>query len=70
VSRTKRGFQQAGRGEGSRLYLGQEWWGKRPLAYHAVSFRPRTNKFFKRLLHRIERRQGKEQIEEMQEDIQ
>jgi hypothetical protein len=30
---------------------GKEWWGKRPLAHYPVSWRSKTNKFFKRLLH-------------------
>jgi len=33
-----------------------EWWGKRPLAGHFVSRRSKTNKFFKRLLHKKERK--------------
>lgn len=42
-----------------RSKAGKEWWGKRPLANHPVSTRSRTNKFFKRLLHKRERRMGK-----------
>jgi len=61
LTRTKRKYPQGTHGENSRAYTGLEWWGKRPLAYHAVSFRPGTNKFFKRLLHKIERAQGKKQ---------
>jgi len=38
----------------------KEWWGKRPLANHLVSNRSKMNKFFKRLLHKIERKQGKD----------
>ena len=33
----------------------KEWWGKRPMSGHAVSNRSKTNKFFKRLLHKKER---------------
>ena len=42
-----------------RSKRGKEWWGKRPLANYPVSVRSKTNKFFKRLLHKIERREGK-----------
>lgn len=41
----------------------KDWWGKRPLSGYGVSNNSKTNKFFKRLLHKIERRQGKETIE-------
>ena len=41
---------------------GNEWWGRRPLSGHPISSRSKVNKFFKRLLHKIERRHGKEQI--------
>lgn len=41
---------------------GTNWWGKRPLANYSVSVRSKTNKFFKRLLHKIERRQGRDEI--------
>ena len=37
----------------------KQWWGKRPLAGYTVSVKSKTNKFFKRLLHKIERRKGK-----------
>ena len=46
----------------SRSKRGKEWWGKRPLSSYPISVRSRTNKFFKRLLHKIERRQAKETI--------
>lgn len=42
--------------------LFKDWWGKRPLSGHTVSNNSRTDKFFKRLLHKIERIQGKEWI--------
>lgn len=41
-----------------RSKRGKEWWGKRPFANYPVSVRSRTNKFFKRLLHKAERREG------------
>lgn len=37
----------------------KDWWGKRPMAGHSVSNNSKTDKFFKRLLHKIERNQGK-----------
>ena len=40
---------------------GKEWWGKRPLSGTSVS-RDKGMKFWKRLLHKIERRQGKQNI--------
>ena len=42
----------------------KDWWGKRPLAYHTVSNNSRTDKFWKRLLHKIERRQGKKMVDD------
>lgn len=42
---------------------GKEWWGKRPLAHYEVSHNSGVNKWFKRLLHKTERRQDKEIIE-------
>lgn len=47
---------------------GKDWWGKRPLAGYGVSVRSKTNKFFKRLLHKIERKEGKQHIDEVQRD--
>ncbi len=38
---------------------GKAWWGKRPLAWYEVSHKSKTNKCFKRLLHKIERREGR-----------
>lgn len=49
-------------GENAERHYGKEWWGKRPLA--GVSTGGRYMKFWKRLLHKIERRQGKEEIGE------
>lgn len=37
----------------------KEWWGNRPLSGYTISWKSKTNKFFKRLLHKIERRNGK-----------
>ena len=45
------------------LTAGKEWWGKRPLGYTSTSSL-RGDKFYKRLLHKIERRQGENQIKE------
>lgn len=52
------------KGENASKYSknGKEWWGKRPLAGYPVSRRSKTNKFFKRLLHKIERREGKPKV--------
>lgn len=48
-----------GKNAEKRSKSGKEWWGKRPLSNYPVSVRSKTNKFFKRLLHKIERREGK-----------
>lgn len=48
-------------------YIGKkfkEWWGKRPLAHYTVSDRSKTNKYFKRLLHKKERAIGKKGIKD------
>lgn len=42
----------------------KDWWGKRPLAGYSVSNNSKTDKFFKRLLHKIERIQGKKSIKD------
>lgn len=42
---------------------GKEWWGKRPFSYTSVS-KNRGMKSWKRLLHKAERNQGKNQIKE------
>ena len=39
--------------------VGKEWWGKRPLSNTSVSRKSKNMKFWKRLLHKIERRIGK-----------
>ena len=52
-------------GENAEKYgnkAGKEWWGKRPLINTSVS-RNKGMKLWKRLLHKIERRQGKQQAE-------
>lgn len=41
----------------------KEWWGKRPYSGHAVSNNSKTDKFFKRKLHKTERQQGKKEVE-------
>lgn len=46
-------------GENAKPYRGEEWWGKRPLSMTSV--RKHGMKFWKRLLHKIERREGKKQ---------
>ena len=48
-------------GENAEKYgnkAGKEWWGKRPLSNTSVSGN-RGMKYFKRLLHKIERREWK-----------
>ncbi len=40
--------------------IGKEWWGKRPLNNTSVS--NNGMKFWKRLLHKIERRTGKKDL--------
>lgn len=42
---------------------GKDWWGKRPLSGTPVSARSRTMKYWKRVLHKIERNQGKKQCD-------
>ena len=59
-----RGYAMQGERAEKRGHLGKEWWGKRPRIFHPVSTRSKTNKFFKRLLHKIERRLGKKVLEE------
>ncbi|HOT99013.1 MAG TPA: hypothetical protein PKZ83_17970 [bacterium] len=54
-------------GERAERRIDRQWWGKRPLADYSRSYRPRVNKFFKRLLHKIERRRGEKLKEEMWE---
>jgi hypothetical protein len=47
-------------GQNAKKYSksGKEWWGKRPLSGISIS-RKRGMKFWKRLLHKIERRNNK-----------
>ena len=47
----------------SKGRIGTEWWGKRPLSDRMISRNSKTNKFFKRLLHKIERTEGIKDIE-------
>jgi hypothetical protein len=41
-----------------------EWWGKRLLSGHTVSNKSKTDKFSKRLLHKMGRVQGKKWIQD------
>ena len=43
---------------------GDAWWGKRPLAWHPISHKAGTDKWYKRLLHKMERVEGKAQVDE------
>lgn len=45
-----------------KLKAGKEWWGKRPLSNTSVS-RKKGMKLWKRLLHKIERREAKKSCE-------
>lgn len=48
-------------GQNAKTNNGKEWWGKRPLSGTSTS----TNhgmKFWKKLLHKIERKKGKKDI--------
>lgn len=36
---------------------GKEWWSARPFSMHSISHRSKTNKWFKRATHKIERRE-------------
>lgn len=52
-------------GENAEKYgnkVGKEWWGKRPLSNTSMS-RNKGMKYWKRLLHKLERRQGKQQAQ-------
>ena len=42
----------------------ESWWGKRPLRGHCISEKAGTDKWFKRLLHKRERSEGKMKVEE------
>jgi hypothetical protein len=54
-------------GHNRNSHHGKSWWGKRPLSWYEVSRNAGTNKWFKRLLHKIERRISKSKIIEEQE---
>jgi len=49
-------------GHNRNSHIGKEWWGKRPLSGHPVSNNAGVNKLWKRILHKIERQQGKNEI--------
>lgn len=49
------------KGQNARKQRGKDWWGKRPLAGTSVS--PKGMKWWKRLLHKIERKQGEKQCD-------
>ena len=49
-------------GKNAERHNGKEWWGKRPLS--GLSTGMRTQKWWKRLLHKIERKMGKKEISE------
>ncbi len=49
------------KGQNAQKRYGKEWWGKRPLRHTSVSHK--GMKFWKRLLHKIERKQGKKEIQ-------
>jgi len=63
MSRTRHDERDEKRGNG------KEWWGKRPLAGHPVSTRPHTNKWWKRLLHKRERRIGTVELTKAQRAV-
>lgn len=44
---------------------GRDWWGKRPLNGHPVGKR---NSFWKRVVHKIERREAQDEITEQLEN--
>ena len=55
-------------GRNANKRYGEEWHAKRPLSWVVTrSCRPKTMHFFKRLLHKIERRQGKDLTEYSEE---
>lgn len=53
-------------GQNANKRRGREWWGKRPFRGHSVSPNSRTNKAFKRYLHKTERQEGQKQIRDEQ----
>lgn len=46
----------------------KEWWGKRPLSGHSISNNSKIDKFFKRFLHKIERKEGINEINNQLKD--
>ena len=46
----------------SKVGWGKSWNGKRPYQFYEVSFNSKINKFFKRQVHKIERRENKKMI--------
>lgn len=48
-------------GQNAKKSNGKEWWGKRPLSGTSVS-RKNGMKFWKRLLHKKERQNGKKDL--------
>lgn len=49
-------------------HSGREWWSRRPIKWHPISDNSKINKFFKRLVHKIERKQGIQEIEKQIKD--
>jgi transposase-like protein len=45
-------------GQNAKITNGKDWWGKRPITGIAVS-RKKSMKFWKKILHKIERRTWK-----------
>lgn len=52
-----------GHGKNAEKHNGKEWWARRPLS--GVSVGGKYMKFWKRLLHKAERRQGKKEITDL-----
>jgi hypothetical protein len=48
-------------GENAKKSNGKEWWGKRPLSGTSVA-RKTSMKYWKRLLHKKERQNGKKEL--------
>ena len=55
------------KGENAVPRRGKEWWGKRPLRHTPVSEK-HGMKFWKRLLHKIERSEGKQEIKRRKDE--
>ena len=53
-------------GQNASRNNGKEWWGKRP--FSGTSVGGKYMKFWKRLLHKAERRQGQTEIEKKEKD--